>query len=73
MTAREARDELAQRSSGGLEVTLFRDLRDNSTSIELAHAAITEPISFRVPEEHALDAFHHPFIYLEQRLRRNPE
>ena len=60
--------ELAQRVSGGLEVTLFRNTRDSSTHIELRHAAIKEPISFRVPPGRALDAFHHPFVYLEQRL-----
>jgi hypothetical protein len=65
------RDELAQRVSGGLEITLFRDRRGNSTTIELRHAAINEPISFRVPPERALDAFHHPFVYLEQRLWRD--
>lgn len=64
--------ELARRVSGGLEVTLFRDTRDSSTSIELRHAAIKEPISFRIPPDRALDAFHHPFVYLEQRLWRNP-
>jgi hypothetical protein len=62
--------ELARRVSGGLEVTLFRNVRDSSTCIELRHPAITEPISFRVPPDRALDAFHHPFIYLEQRLWR---
>jgi len=66
------RHELAQRVSGGLEVTLFQNARDNSINIELRHAAITEPIGFRVPPERALDAFHHPFVYLEQRLWRNP-
>ena len=65
-----SQQELAQRVSGGLEVTLFRNVRDSSTSIELRHAAITEPISFRVPPDRALDAFHHPFVYLEQRLWR---
>jgi len=64
--------ELARRVTGGLEVTRFRDIRDSSTSIELRHAAIKEPISFRVPPDRALDAFHHPFVYLEQRLWRNP-
>jgi hypothetical protein len=62
--------ELARRVSGGLEVTLFRNVRDGSTSIELRHAAITEPISFRVPPDRALDAFHHPFIYLDRGLWR---
>jgi len=63
-----SQQELAQRVSGGLEVTLFRNVRDSSTSIELRHAAIKEPVSFRVPPDRALDAFHHPFAYLEQRL-----
>ena len=75
MTTAAANDivqqELAQRVSGGLEVTLFRNVRDSSTSIELRHTAIKEPISFRVPPDQALDAFHHPFAYLEQRLRSN--
>ena len=64
--------ELARRVSGGLEVTLFWDLRNGDTHIELRHAAIKEPISFQVPPGQALDAFHHPFVYLEQRLWRNP-
>ena len=67
-----SQQELAQRVSAGLEVTLFRDRRDSSTSIELRHAAIKESISFRVPPDRALDAFHHPFVYLEQRLWRDP-
>jgi hypothetical protein len=62
------RHELAQRRSGGLQITLFRDASRNSTNIELRHEAIKEPISFRVPPRDALDAFHHPFVYLEQRL-----
>ena len=66
-----SQQELAQRVSGDLEVTLFRDSRDNSTSIELRHAAIKQPISFRVPPDRALDAFHHPFAYLEQGLWKN--
>jgi len=64
------RRELARRVCGGLKVTLFRDTRNDSTNIELHHTAITEAISFRVPAERALDAFRHPFAYLEQRLWR---
>jgi hypothetical protein len=70
--ANDTIQELARRMSGGLEVTLFRDLRDSSTHLELRHTAIKEPISFSVPPDRALDAFHHPFVYLEQRLWRNP-
>ena len=70
-TSETTEQELARRVSGGLEVTLFRDIRDSRIHIELRHAAINEPISFRVPPDQALDAFHHPFVYLEQRLWRN--
>ena len=63
--------ELARRVSGGLQVTLFRHTRNNSVAIELRHDAITEPISFRVPPDRALDAFHHPFAYLERHLWRD--
>ena len=63
--------ELARRVSGGLEVTLFRNTGERSTSIELRHTAIKEPIRFRVPTDRALDAFHHPFVYLGQQLWRH--
>jgi hypothetical protein len=59
-TARDTtRHKLARRITGGLEVTLFRNPHDDCTTIELRHHAITEPISFRVPRDRALDAFHH--------------
>ena len=58
------RRELARRVSGGLEITLFWDKRDNSTSIDLRHETVDETISFRVPTGRALDAFHHPFAHL---------
>jgi hypothetical protein len=62
---RTARRELATRVNGGLEITLFWDARDNSTSIEIHHGATEETFSFRVPSDRALDAFHHPFAHLE--------
>ena len=58
------RRELARRVSGGLEIALFWDKRDNSTSIDLHHDAVDETISFRVPSDKALDAFNHPFVHL---------
>jgi hypothetical protein len=70
-TSETTEQELARRVSGGLEVTLLRDVRDNSTHLELRHAEIQEPISFRVPVDRALDAFHHPFVYLGQQLSRS--
>ena len=65
------RHELARRVNGELEITLFWDRRDNSTSLDLRHSAIDEPISFRVPRDRALDAFHHPFAHLQHRLWRD--
>ena len=61
---RASRRELAMRVNGGLEITLFWDRRDNSTSIDVRHASTDETISFRVPPGRALDAFHHPFAHL---------
>ena len=60
-----ARRELARRVSGGLEIALFWDRRDNSTSIDLHHEDVDETISFRVPPGSALDAFNHPFAHLK--------
>ena len=59
-----ARRELATRVSPGLEITLFWDRCDNSTSIDIHHTSTDETISFRVPPGRALDAFHHPFAHL---------
>ena len=62
------RRELARRVNGGLEITLFWDRRDNSTSIDIRQATTDETISFRVPPGRALDAFHHPFAHLDNHV-----
>jgi hypothetical protein len=49
---------------GGLEVALFWDAAEDSTSIEVRHAATGETLWFAVPGERALDAFYHPFAHL---------
>ena len=59
-----ARHELARRVNAGLEITLFWDGCDNSTSIDIHHTSTDETISFRVPPGRALDAFNHPFAHL---------
>jgi hypothetical protein len=58
------RRELAQRVTGGIEITLYWNVYDNSTTIEVHHHATGETISFPVPAHRALDAFHHPFAHL---------
>ena len=61
-----ARRELARRANGGLEITLYWDARDNSTTIEVHHTDTAETIAFPVPADRALDAFHHPFAHLAE-------
>ena len=59
------RRELARRVTGELEVTLYWDVADNSTSIEIWHpASHAALLRFVVPGEEALDAFYHPFAHL---------
>jgi hypothetical protein len=60
------RRELARRVNGGLEITLYWDVRDNSTTIEVHHADTAETIAFPVSGDRALDAFHHPFAHLPE-------
>lgn len=57
--------ELAQRVGSGLEVTLYWNAADNSTSIELCHVATETTLHFAVPPEQALDAFYHPLAHVQ--------
>jgi hypothetical protein len=59
-----ARRELARRVTGGLEITLYWEAHDNTTSIEVHQTATAETIAFPVAGDRALDAFHHPFAHL---------
>jgi hypothetical protein len=57
--------ELDHRMSGGLEIRLLWDARENSTIVELRHGVLGDlPLQFEVPPERALDAFRHPFAHL---------
>ena len=55
--------ELAHRFSGGIEVTLYWNADDNTTSVEVFHPATGVTFALGVPGEHALDAFYHPFAH----------
>jgi hypothetical protein len=59
-----ARRELARRDSGAFEITLYWEVRGNTTSIEVHQKATAETIAFPVASDRALDAFHHPFAHL---------
>jgi hypothetical protein len=56
--------ELARRVSGGIEVALYWNPLDNSTSVEVWDAASEETFVFAVAPERALEAFYHPFAQL---------
>jgi hypothetical protein len=58
------RQELAHRTSGGLEITLYWDVDQQTTSVEVHQPATKETIAFTVAREHALDAFIHPFAHI---------
>jgi hypothetical protein len=62
--AGSTRRELAHRAGGGLKVTLYWNVHDDTTSIDLHHRATEETITFQVAPDRALDAFHHPFAHL---------
>lgn len=56
--------ELAQRVGSGLEVTLYWNAADNSTSIEVRHIASETTLRYAVPADQALDAFYHPLAHV---------
>jgi hypothetical protein len=58
------RRELASRVNGGLEITLYWNAGDNTTSVHVYQPATDETIAFPVAPDRALDAFHHPFAHL---------
>jgi hypothetical protein len=58
------RQELAQRTSGGLQITLYWDAEQDGTIVEVHQPATQETIAIPVTHDQALDAFHHPFAYL---------
>jgi hypothetical protein len=62
--AAETTRELAQRVSGGMEVTLYWCVEDDGIHIEVRQSATEEIIGFPVARERALDAFYHPFAHV---------
>jgi hypothetical protein len=61
-TATERR-ELAQRSSYGIEVTLFWTESTNLVTIVVIDSHSANELEFEVDGSAALDAFDHPFVY----------
>jgi len=66
MTANTTRDhttELAVRDSDGLNVVLFWHPRNGAVTISVADSRTGDRFQLAVEQEHALDAFYHPFAY----------
>jgi hypothetical protein len=55
--------ELAHRSSGPVDVTLYWDAPKSEIVVELIDRAGGASFQLVVPAERALDAFHHPYAY----------
>ena len=62
--------ELAQRSSDGLDVTLWWSPADDTVSVEVLHFETASVFELAVERSRALEAFYHPFAYA---ARREPE
>ena len=56
--------ELAHRQSANLEVTLLWNRRSRRVWISIYDLANDEQRAVLVPEDRALDAFNHPYVYL---------
>ena len=60
----EQERELAHRVGGGLDVKLYWDASDDSTSVEITHLATEVTMRFAVPADRALDAFYRPLAHV---------
>ena len=58
-----ARRELAHRVNAGIAITLYWNVDDDTTSIEIFDDATEETLTFTVARTRALDAFYHPFAH----------
>jgi hypothetical protein len=67
MLARKTRKrslrELAQRHSDGLDVTLLWNERTNRLTVTVHDMRTGEYFELGAPNDRALDAFYHPFVY----------
>ena len=59
----QTRKELAQRTSNGIEVTLFWKKPTTRVAVRVSDMQFGESFEFEVEGANALDAFHHPYAY----------
>ena len=65
------RRELAQRTSDGIEVTLFWSKPSNLVTIAIRDSHSGESLEFDVDGGNALDAFNQPYAYAAAQRARN--
>jgi hypothetical protein len=70
-TASIERSELAQRTSDGIEVTLFWSKPSDHVTIAVLDTRSNEALEFDVNGSAALDAFNHPYAYAATCYARN--
>ncbi len=63
-TIADQRRELAHRVGGGLEIKLYWNAADDSTSVEVKRIVSGTTMRFAVPADQALDAFYHPLAHV---------
>jgi len=62
--------ELAHRASNGVSVWLFWTAVGDILTLEVYDERSDEVFELDVPKDRALDAFHHPYVYIAQEQAR---
>ncbi len=62
-TTRKRPRELAHRTADGIDVTLLWSSTQNVVTVAVYDFGADQYFEIEVPGEHALDAFHHPYVY----------
>jgi hypothetical protein len=57
------RRELAHRAANAIEVTLLWSEADNTVAVQVLDIEAGEAFELPVAGDHALDAYHHPYVY----------
>jgi hypothetical protein len=63
ISSTNAEKELARRSTGGIEVSLYWNSRTNRITVKVHDSRSDETFEFEVDQRSALDAYSHPFAY----------
>ena len=61
------RRELAHRAANGIEVTLLWSAAEDEVAVQVLDTVEEQAFELAVDRDHALDAFHHPFVYAARR------